>query len=103
MIKAQGLSAQCVTLLQQLSWLLQCCPEGPQQTDGSGGQREPTLRCPSPLASQRQPPGCLLRRGDPAWSQLSQRVADMLGQTQSLKEELDAVALQSTQGALHSW
>ncbi|KAM9551495.1 midasin-like isoform 2-T2 [Salvelinus alpinus] len=102
-IKAQGLSAQCVTLLQQLSWLLQCCPEGPRQTDGSGGQREPTLRCPSPLASQRQPPGCLLRRGDPAWSQLSQRVADMLGQTQSLKEELDAVALQSTQGALHSW
>uniref|UniRef100_A0AAZ3S0A1 Midasin n=1 Tax=Oncorhynchus tshawytscha TaxID=74940 RepID=A0AAZ3S0A1_ONCTS len=90
-IKAQGLSAQCVTLLQQLSWLLQCCPEGPQQRDGSGGQREPTLRCPSPLASQRQPPGCLLRRGDPAWSQLSQRVADMLGQTQSLKEELDAI------------
>ncbi|CAB1340438.1 unnamed protein product, partial [Coregonus sp. 'balchen'] len=102
-IKAQGLAAQCATLLQQLSWLLQCCPEGPQQTDGSGGQREPTLRCPSPLASQRQPPGCLLRRGDPAWSQLSQRVADMLGQTRSLKEELDAVALQSTQGALHSW
>uniref|UniRef100_A0A674E136 Midasin n=1 Tax=Salmo trutta TaxID=8032 RepID=A0A674E136_SALTR len=102
-IKAQGLSVQCVTLLQQLSWLLQCCPEGPHQTDGSGGQREPTLRYPSPLASQRKPPGCLLRRGDPAWSQLSQRVADMLGQTQSLKEELDAVALQSTQGALHSW
>uniref|UniRef100_A0A674E0K9 Midasin n=1 Tax=Salmo trutta TaxID=8032 RepID=A0A674E0K9_SALTR len=69
-IKAQGLSVQCVTLLQQLSWLLQCCPEGPHQTDGSGGQREPTLRYPSPLASQRKPPGCLLRRGDPAWSQL---------------------------------
>eukprot|EP00063_Salmo_salar_P024834 XP_013999669.1 PREDICTED: midasin-like [Salmo salar] len=102
-IKAQGLAGQCATLLQQLSWVLQCCPEGPQQTEGVDGQREPTLRCPSPMAAQRQPPGCLLRRGDPAWSQLSQRVLDMLGQTQILKEELDAVALQSTQGALHSW
>ncbi|CAB1342786.1 unnamed protein product [Coregonus sp. 'balchen'] len=102
-IKAQGLAGQCATLLQQLSWVLQCCPEGPQQTEGVDGQREPTLRCPSPIAAQRQPPGCLLRRGDPAWSQLSRRVVDMLGQTQILKEELDAVALQSTQGALHSW
>uniref|UniRef100_A0A674DWW2 Midasin n=1 Tax=Salmo trutta TaxID=8032 RepID=A0A674DWW2_SALTR len=102
-IKAQGLAGQCATLLQQLSWVLQCCPEGPQQTEGVDGQREPTLRCPSPMAAQRQPPGCLLRRGDPAWSQLSRHVVDMLGQTQILKEELDAVALQSTQGALHSW
>uniref|UniRef100_A0A8C8D189 Midasin n=1 Tax=Oncorhynchus tshawytscha TaxID=74940 RepID=A0A8C8D189_ONCTS len=99
-IKAQGLAGQCATLLQQLSWMLQCCPEGPQQTEGVDGQREPTLRCPSPMAAQRQPPGCLLRRGDPAWSQLSRRVVDMLGQTQILKEELDAVTLQSTQGAL---
>uniref|UniRef100_A0A674E141 Midasin n=1 Tax=Salmo trutta TaxID=8032 RepID=A0A674E141_SALTR len=99
-IKAQGLAGQCATLLQQLSWVLQCCPEGPQQTEGVDGQREPTLRCPSPMAAQRQPPGCLLRRGDPAWSQLSRHVVDMLGQTQILKEELDAVALQSTQGAL---
>ncbi|XP_067097253.1 midasin [Osmerus mordax] len=106
--RAQGLASQCATLLQQLAWLLQCCPEnhhhpGLQDTEGAGGLAEPNLRCPTPLAAQRQPLGCLMRRGDPGWCQLSQRVAAMLAQTQALKEELQAVAQQSTQGALHTW
>ncbi|KAJ8008932.1 hypothetical protein DPEC_G00083550 [Dallia pectoralis] len=101
--KAQGLAVQCAGLLQQTAWLLQCCPEASRETQVVGGQREPNLKCTSPLADQRKPAGCLLRRGDPDWSQLNQRVADMLGQIQRVKEELDAVALQSTQGALLSW
>ncbi|KAM3861280.1 midasin [Diretmus argenteus] len=100
----RALAAQCSTLLQQLSWLLQCCPEDLQQKEEEpGGRRQHTLMCPSPLAAQRQPPGCLMRRGDAAWSQLTQSVAAMLKQTQSLKAELDAVAEQASHGALHTW
>ncbi|XP_071391101.1 midasin-like [Centroberyx affinis] len=101
--RGQALAAQCATLLQQLSWLLQCCPEDLQQNEEPGGRRQHTLRCPSPLAVQRQPPGCLMRRGDAAWCELNRRVDDMMRQSQSLKTELDAVALQASQGALHTW
>ncbi|KAM4633655.1 midasin [Polymixia lowei] len=101
--RGRALAVQCATLLQQLAWLLQCCPEDLQQKEEPGGLGQRTLRCPSPLADQRQPPGCLMRRGDPAWGQLSQRVAAMLQQTQSLKAELDTVARQAAQGELHTW
>lgn len=84
-----GLAAQSATLLQQLSWLLQCCPEEPQQREQTGASsRRHTLMCPSPLAVQQQPPGCLLRRGDPGWTQLQQQVAAMLKDSQSVKEQL---------------
>uniref|UniRef100_A0A3Q1FB83 Midasin AAA ATPase 1 n=1 Tax=Acanthochromis polyacanthus TaxID=80966 RepID=A0A3Q1FB83_9TELE len=90
--KGQVLATQCTTLLQQLAWLLQCCPEDPQQKEEASNCRQHTLRCPSPLAAQRQPPGCLMRRGDTSWSQLHRRVTTMLKETQNLKAELDSVA-----------
>uniref|UniRef100_M4AJ01 Midasin n=1 Tax=Xiphophorus maculatus TaxID=8083 RepID=M4AJ01_XIPMA len=84
--RGRGLAAQSATLLQQLSWLLQCCPEEPQQREQTGASsRRHTLMCPSPLAVQQQPPGCLLRRGDPGWTQLQQQVAAMLKDSQSVK------------------
>lgn len=101
--RGQSLSAQCSTLLQQLSWMLQCCPEDPQQEEETSGCRQHTLRCPSPLAAQRQPPGCLMRKGDGAWCQLNQRVTAMLKQTQNLKTELDNVAQQTSERVLHTW
>uniref|UniRef100_A0A8C9XGE6 Midasin AAA ATPase 1 n=1 Tax=Sander lucioperca TaxID=283035 RepID=A0A8C9XGE6_SANLU len=72
--RGQALAAQCTTLLQQLAWLLQCCPEDLQQKEETSSWRQHTLRCPSPLAAQRQPPGCLLRRGDTAWCQVYVKV-----------------------------
>ena len=101
--RGQALAAQCTTLLQQLAWLLQCCPEDLQQKEETSSWRQHTLRCPSPLAAQRQPPGCLLRRGDAAWCQLHQRMNAMLKQTQSLKLELDSVAQQTSDRVLHTW
>ncbi|XP_029902559.1 midasin isoform X2 [Myripristis murdjan] len=101
--RGQALAAQCATLLQQLAWLLQCCPEDLQQKEEPGSHGQHTLRCPSPLVAQRQPPACLMRRGDAAWCQLKQRVANMLRQSESLKAELDAAAQQDSQGALHTW
>ncbi|XP_077950103.1 midasin isoform X1 [Gasterosteus aculeatus] len=101
--KGQVLAAQCATLLQQLAWLLQCCPEDLQQKEETSSCRQHTLRCPSPLAAQRQPPGCLIRRGDAAWCHLNQSMNVMLKQTLGLKAELDNVAQQSSETALHTW
>lgn len=101
--KGQALAAQCTTLLQQLVWLLQCCPEDSQQKEETSSCSQHTLRCLSPLVAQRQPPGCLMRRGDVAWCQLKQRVTAMLKQTESLKVELDSVAEQTSERVLHTW
>ncbi|XP_054474709.1 midasin [Anoplopoma fimbria] len=101
--RGQALAAQCATLLQQLAWLLQCCPEDLQQKEETSSCRQHTLRCPSPLAAQRQPPGCLMRRGDAAWCQLNQSMNEMLKQTHSLKAELDNVAQQNSERVLQTW
>uniref|UniRef100_A0A665V858 Midasin n=1 Tax=Echeneis naucrates TaxID=173247 RepID=A0A665V858_ECHNA len=101
--RGQVLAAQCTTLLQQVAWLLQCCPEDLQQKEETSNCRQHTLRCPSPLAAQRQPPGCLMRRGDAAWCQLHQCVTAMLKQTESLKVELDTVARETSERVLHTW
>ncbi|TMS12010.1 hypothetical protein E3U43_016968 [Larimichthys crocea] len=101
--RGRALAAQCTTLLQQLVWLHQCCPEDLQQKEETSSCRQHTLRCPSPLAAQRQPPGCLMRRGDAAWCQLNQHMNTMLKQTQSLKVELDNVAEQTSERELHTW
>ncbi|XP_056150027.1 midasin [Lampris incognitus] len=103
--RGQALAAQCTTLLQQLALLLQSCPEDLQQKEAPGDSscRQHTLRCPSPLAAHQQPPGCLMRRGDATWCQLSQCVAAMLQQTHGVKMELDSVSKQGSEGALHTW
>ncbi|XP_058470371.1 midasin [Solea solea] len=104
--RGQTLAAQCSTILQQLTWLLQCCPKDLQEEEEkeeTSSRRQHTLRCPSPLAAHRQPPGCLMRRGDTTWCQLQQRVTSMLQQSESLKVELDSVAQQSSDRALHTW
>ncbi|KAM4713456.1 midasin isoform 2-T2 [Anableps anableps] len=102
--RGQELAAQCATLLQQLSWLLQCCPEDPQQKEQwSASSRHHTLMCPSPLAVQQQPPGCLLRRGDSVWCQLHQRIVMMLKDTQRVKEELGSLAQRASETLLCTW
>lgn len=101
--RGQVLVAQCNTLLQQLVWLLHCCPENPQQKDDVSSCKQHTLRCPSPLAAQQQPPGCLMRRGDTAWCQLHQHVTAMLKQISSLKVELDSAAQQTSDRVLLTW
>lgn len=101
--RGQTLVVQCSTVLQQLSWLLQCCPEDLQQKEQEDSCGQHTLKCPSPLTMQRQPAACLMRRGDAAWSQLNQHVAQMLKSTEKLKAGLDSVAQQGSEGALHSW
>lgn len=103
--RGRALVSHSATLLQQLAWLHQCCPEDLQQqkeaASGGGGQR--TLMCPSPVAAQRQPPACLMRKGDAAWRQLHQQVKALLEQSERLKAELDSVEQQISDRLLVTW
>ncbi|XP_054617732.1 midasin isoform X2 [Dunckerocampus dactyliophorus] len=95
--KGQALAAQCSLLVQQVSWLLQCCPEDPQLPEG---ENRSSLRFASPLADHRQPLGCRMRRGDATWRQLNQCTATTLKQILNLKTELHNTAEQSSGGGL---
>lgn len=105
--RGRALASQSATLLQQLAWLHQCCPEDLQQQeaagsgDTSGIQR--TLMCPSPVAAQCQPPACLMRKGDGAWRQLHLQVKALLGQSERLKAELDGIEQQISDRRLVTW
>ncbi|XP_078798874.1 midasin isoform X2 [Oryzias latipes] len=89
LMRGRALAAQCATLLQQLCWLLQCCPEDGQQREQASSQ--PPLSCVSPVEALRQPPGCLMRRGDAVWTELHQHVVEMLQRTQNLQQDLSSV------------
>lgn len=101
--RGRTLAVQCTTVLQQLTWLLQCCPVDPQQKEETGSCRQHSLSCLSPLTAQRQPPGCLIRKGDAAWNKLNQHVNAVLKDSESLKTELCLVAQQTSEGELLTW
>ncbi|KAL4649045.1 midasin isoform X1 [Arapaima gigas] len=98
--RAQSLAAQCTLVLDQLSMVLRCCPNG---TDAAEGPQSTTLRYPSPLDKYSQPPGCQMRRGDPSWDQAMQNVTGMLAETKALKAKLDELMLQSSTMTLQTW
>ncbi|MGH0171579.1 UNVERIFIED_CONTAM: hypothetical protein FKN15_061690 [Acipenser sinensis] len=107
--RTQTLAMQCMVGLEQLSWVLQCCPEDslPEGTPLASvtppEKQESGLRYPSPLAAECLPAGCCMRRGDQAWQQLTEAVAEMLTEAKALKAELDGLKEQSTEGILQTW
>lgn len=103
--RGRALASQSATLLQQLSWLHQCCPEDLQQQKEAvgGGSSQRTLMCPSPVAAQRLPAACLMRKGDAAWRQLHLQVKALLGQSEKLKAELDSIEQQISDRPLVTW
>ncbi|KAJ8270795.1 hypothetical protein GJAV_G00119370 [Gymnothorax javanicus] len=106
MDRARALASQCTSALEQLSWVLRCRPEGdiPDKTaEGEEGLAESTLRHPSPLDADCQPPACRSRQREPGWTQLTQRVAGTLTQVQALKTELDGIVTQSSSNTLQTW
>uniref|UniRef100_A0A3B1J791 Midasin n=1 Tax=Astyanax mexicanus TaxID=7994 RepID=A0A3B1J791_ASTMX len=103
LIRAQALSQQCSAALQQFSWVLQCCPEGPSSALSQAGQGEATLSHPSPLAPHLQPQACLMRRGEATWNEAVQRVELLYSESVQLKEKLNALEEESSQRAIHTW
>ncbi|XP_065113160.1 midasin [Paramisgurnus dabryanus] len=106
--RAQTSALQCSIALQQLSWILQCCPEGSsaaptQAREGEVVQGQATLSHPSPLSPHIQPQACLMRRGEQAWKEVEQKVENLTKEMKDLKETLDKLAQESTERVIYSW
>ncbi|XP_073672706.1 midasin [Garra rufa] len=106
--RAQSSALHCSVVLQQLSWILQCCPEGSsaapaEAREGEVLQGQATLSHPSPLSPHIQPQACLLRRGEQAWREVQQKVENLVKEVKDLKEKLDGLAHESTERVIQSW
>lgn len=103
--KARKSAQQCCAALQQLSWVLQCCPEGFSATScqsGDGGQGESTLCHPTPLSAHLQPQACLMRRGEASWVEAVKSVEALQSESFQLKQRLNALGQESTQSVIQT-
>ncbi|KAK2507590.1 hypothetical protein MC885_004960, partial [Smutsia gigantea] len=128
--RLQHLAMQSQILLEQLSWLLQCCPsagpaagqhdaqaqgapsasypEGPEvtqrQLSGVVLDHMPSdLSCPSPVPRNHLPSGCWMRKQDQLWQQTTARLTEMLKTVKIVKADIDKIRQQSCETLFHSW
>ncbi|XDA78991.1 hypothetical protein R6Z07F_009052 [Ovis aries] len=122
--RLQHLAMQTQVLLEQLSWLLQCCPaagpapghtprhapylEDPEHLQGllSGAALDlipSDLTFPSPAPKTQLPSGCLMRKQDPRWQQSTARLTEMLKTVKTVKADVDRIRQQSCESLFHSW
>ncbi|KAJ1058574.1 hypothetical protein K5549_008694 [Capra hircus] len=122
--RLQHLAMQTQVLLEQLSWLLQCCPaagpapghaprhapylENPEHLQGllSGAALDlipSDLTFPSPAPETQLPSGCLMRKQDPRWQQSTARLIEMLKTVKTVKADVDRIRQQSCESLFHSW
>lgn len=114
--RLQHAAMQAQVLLEQLSWLLRCCPaagpgpgpEDPARREGRlpGAAPDPTPSdpsFPSPAPETQLPAGCRMRRPDPRWQQSAARVAEMLKSVKAAKADVDRARRQSCEALFHSW
>ncbi|XP_054578497.1 midasin [Eptesicus fuscus] len=128
--RLQHLAMQSQILLEQLSWLLQCCPgaasapspgdaqaqgqssvlcpEGPELTTGQLSRAVPDLSpsdlsYPSPVPGNQLPSGCRMRKQDQLWQQSTSRLTEMLKTVQTVKADVDRIRQQSCETLFHSW
>ncbi|XP_060061378.1 midasin [Erinaceus europaeus] len=128
--RLQHLAMQSQILLEQLSWLLQCCPSaGPAASQGdtqaqgqpsapflegldfaterlSGALPElilPDLNYPSPVPESQLPLGCRMRKQDQLWQQSTARLTEMLKAIKTMKADIDRIRQQSCETLFHSW
>ncbi|XP_043295395.1 midasin isoform X1 [Cervus canadensis] len=118
--RLQHAAMQAQVLLEQLSWLLRCCPaagpgpgpgpgpEDPARREGRlpGAAPDPTPSdpsFPSPAPETQLPAGCRMRRPDPRWQQSAARVAEMLKTVKAVKADVDRARRQSCEALFHSW
>lgn len=128
--RLQHLAMQSQILLEQLSWLLQCCPsvgliaghsdvqtqdqpsashlEGPELTKGQLSGAVPhlipcSLGYPSPVPESRLPSGCRMRKQDQLWQQSTVKLAEMLKTIKAMKADVDKIRQQSCETLFYSW
>ncbi|XP_028728584.1 LOW QUALITY PROTEIN: midasin [Peromyscus leucopus] len=127
--RLQHLAMQSQILLEQLSWLLQCCPSaGPTggrsdapvqgqpsvphlgRTDTRGPVSGPMpdllpsdLSYPSPVPRGQLPSGCQMRRQDQLWQQSTAGLTELLKTIKTVKAGVDKIRQQSCETLFHTW
>lgn len=123
----QYLAMQVVMVLEQLSWLIECCPKGHFVNAPRADVPSVSLKCernelnptnvpvstlediPSelqyltPVTSDRLPLGCKMQKQDPLCQQLASRVKKMLVEVKAVKADVDRIRQLSCQTLFHSW
>ncbi|XP_038203305.1 midasin isoform X1 [Arvicola amphibius] len=125
--RLQHLAMQSQILVEQLSWLLQCCP-GADPTDGHSDapvQEQPSAprlermgakgpesganllpsdqNYPSPVPTSQLPPACQMRQPDRLWQQSTARLAELLKTIKTMKTGVDKIRQQSCETLFHTW
>ncbi|XP_060128572.1 midasin isoform X2 [Zootoca vivipara] len=118
--RLQYLSMQCVVVLEQLSWFMECCPKG-QSLNASRADSEatelnspcvlksmpgfnpPELQYSTPIAADQLPAGCKMRKHDPLFQKLISNVKEMLLEVKAVKSDVDRIRQLSCETLFHSW
>ncbi|XP_074982679.1 midasin isoform X2 [Caretta caretta] len=128
--RLQHLAMQCMMILEQLSWFVQCCPREQSlicshdvRTDmktnipqckgteknlenaqmGIPDLIQSELKYLSPVTAEQLPSGCRMRKQDQLWQQLSARVTEMLTEIKTVKADIDRLRQQSCETLFYSW
>ncbi|XP_056422084.1 midasin [Hyla sarda] len=105
--RLQKLSMQCNIVLEQLSWLLECCPvDNKERQNNTSEEAKPwttALNVPSPAAADGLPKLFTVRRQDGEWQQLNKTVTKMITDIKATKTNMDAIRLQSCKPLFYSW
>lgn len=126
--RLQQLSMQCVMVLQELSWFIQCCPEeesarcnDSERTDAKPNIAQSSvpemgnvlagipdlipsdLKLLSPVTAELLPPGCRMQNKDQLWLQVAAQLAAMMADVKAVKAEVDRVRQQSRGTSFYSW
>lgn len=116
--RLQYLSMQCVVILEQLSWLIECCPNGQPlnipktEANAEGTELNPAagseqirseLQYLTPVTADQLPSGCKMQKHDPLYQQLASTVKEMLAAVKVVKADVDRIRQLSCETLFHSW
>lgn len=119
---------QCVMVLEELSWFIQCCPkeESASCNDSERTNVKPNifqgsvpemgnvlpgipdlipsdLKHLSPVTIEQLPPGCRMQNKDQLWVQVATQLTAMIANVKAMKAEVDRVRQQSHETSFYSW
>lgn len=125
--RLQYLTMQCMVVLDQLVWFIECCPKGQSLTsprtetqtvdlEYGGTDQNPAsaslskaalipseLQYLTPVPADQLPVGFKMRKHDPVYQQLISRVKEMVEEVKAVKADVDRIRQLSCETLFHSW
>ncbi|KAM4771043.1 midasin [Rhinophrynus dorsalis] len=120
--RLQHLAMQCMMVLEQLFWFIECCPvkdiseshillkTADQAENVKPEEVAPCTEAspaqpyyPSPVAAGLLPPACLMHKSDQVWQQLSTTITKMLTDVKATKSTIDQIRQQTCETLFYSW